>query len=92
VKKNKRQRQKDEAELQAIVELTNHLLVALQTEEDPIVAMQSLSSAVTFVLCHGVTTREEVDDVFDLFVAAVKEAIVTADKYSLAAWSRGTRH
>ena len=92
MKKNKREREKDEEELRAIVELTNHLLVALQTESDPIVAMQSLSSAVTFVLCHGVKTRSEVDGVFDLFVMAVKEAINTADRYGLATWSQGTRH
>lgn len=77
-------------EVAAVIEAVSDILDILNKTNGPVAALQVLSTATTFVLCHGITSAEEADEAYRLFTQVIGQAMDAAEENGVAVWTRGT--
>ena len=79
-------------ELHAIVSGTNEVIRILEQSHDPHMAMQILASATACVLCSVMSSEDEAQQEFKLFVEAIMRSINRAKQNNLVVWPEGSSH
>ena len=77
-------------EVAAVIEAVTKILHILNETECPFSALQILSTATTFILCHGMTSAEEADESYNTFMQVTRQAITKAESKGVPVWTRGT--
>ena len=75
-----------------VIEAISEILCIINESDSSMHALQILSAVTAFVLCNSLTSADEADSAYRMFVHVVGEAMERSEASGSAMWTRGTSH
>lgn len=81
-----------EKEARVIIDSVTEILCILNELPGPNASLQILSAVTVFILCNGMSSAQDADQAYRVFMNVIADAMRRAEETGSAMWTRGTIH